>query len=102
MTEADLQRTLIDAAKLHGWRVFHPLPGLSQAGRWSTRGQGHTGYPDLTLARDGVVLFAELKSERGRLTADQVAWRDAIGARWACWRPADLDSALRALRTGAL
>ena len=31
--------------------------------------QGDTGFPDLVIARDGQVIFAELKSAKGRLVA---------------------------------
>jgi len=56
--------------------------------------QGHPGFPDLVLARaDRPVLFAELKSATGRLTADQRAWGDVLdaaeGADYYLWLPRD-------------
>ena len=35
---------------------------------------GHAGVPDILAARNGRVLFIELKSEKGTLSADQAAW----------------------------
>ena len=76
--EADLQRTIIEAARLHGFRVAHFRPARTEKG-WRTPLEGDAGFPDLILALDGSVLAWELKGERGRLTAEQEAWRDALG-----------------------
>lgn len=95
VTEADFQKVIIEFAKLRGWKVHHTRPALRQSGRYSTPIQGDKGFPDLTLARGGVVIFAELKSKGGRLTDDQKAWGHAINhlgsqwCRWYCWRPDD-------------
>ena len=94
VTEAAFQRQVIDLAKLCGWRVAHFRPAMNRRGVWATQMQGDPGFPDLVLAREGRVIFAELKSERGKMTPDQQAWRWALGAgRVGCtayvWRPAD-------------
>jgi hypothetical protein len=50
------------------------------------------GFPDLTVVGAHGVLFRELKSERGRVTADQRRWLDALAAAGAdvvVWRPCD-------------
>jgi VRR-NUC domain len=49
------------------------------------------GFPDLVLVRDRVV-FAELKTDAGRLTDEQQEWLDRLGAAGAevyVWRPRD-------------
>lgn len=89
MTEDDLLRAVIDLAHLRGWLVVHHRPARTEKG-WRTPTQGDKGVPDLILARRGVVILAELKSDRGRLTLEQMAWRDALGQHWRVWRPADL------------
>lgn len=36
------------------------------------------GYPDLTMCRLSRVIWAELKSAKGRVTPEQLAWIDAL------------------------
>jgi hypothetical protein len=40
--------------------------------------QGDAGFVDLVLARRGSVVFAELKTERGKLTDEQIVWGSAF------------------------
>lgn len=56
-------------------------------GSWKTPTQGTSGFPDITLARDGRVIFAELKTQTGRTTEAQRAWLAAVGG--IVWRPED-------------
>lgn len=93
LTEAQLQEKVIALAKAKGWLVMHSRPARTEKG-WRTPIAGDAGFPDLVLARDGRVLFAELKSESGRLTRQQREWLDALGAgQYAksvhVWRPSD-------------
>ena len=53
------------------------------------------GYPDLTIAGRRGVLWAEVKSERGKMQPRQQDWRymlQASGQQWRLWRPADWTS----------
>lgn len=84
MTEAELQAVIIAHAQRLGFIVYHTHD--------SRRSQ--PGYPDLHLVhpKRGVSLFRELKSQKGKLRADQVIWLDgltATGADAAVWRPID-------------
>lgn len=97
LRESDWTRTVIEAATLHGWRVAHFRPARTARG-YRTPVQGHTGSPDLLLARGGVVICAELKTATGRLRPEQADWLDQLGAHGRLWRPADLDDALTELR----
>ena len=97
MSEADLQRAVIDLAHLYGWRVSHQLRVHDAAGRHRTPVQGDVGGPDLLLARRGVVLHVELKSERGRLGPGQAEWGEAIGETWRLWRPRDMSEIVATL-----
>ena len=93
-SEAVFQGKVIALAKQHDWLVFHPLTAQKK-GVWSTFQSGHKGYPDLTLARaEEGVLFAELKTETGKVSADQLRWRfelEQAGAEYHLWRPSDWD-----------
>ncbi|HUY07874.1 MAG TPA: VRR-NUC domain-containing protein [Candidatus Dormibacteraeota bacterium] len=78
MTERDLQWDIVSLATALGWRCFHAHDARRSA----------AGFPDLCLARRGDVLFAELKTERGRLSNAQIAWSEEL-PNWFCWRPTD-------------
>jgi hypothetical protein len=78
-TEAGFQSAVIDAATTFGWLVHHQRPGRNSDGSWRSQIQGDAGFPDLVLTRDGIVIFAELKSEKGRVSGDQQAWIHALG-----------------------
>ncbi len=95
VSEAAFQQVVIDVARWHGWKVFHPLPAQNARGRWRTAQAGDTGFPDLVLAhpKHGVI-FAELKSAIGKLSDRQQAWIDTLrqaGAEVYVWRPADIE-----------
>ena len=106
MTEDHLLRAVLKMARLFGLKAAHFRPALSQSGRWHTAVQGDgKGFPDLVIVgRD--VIFPELKSEKGRYSPEQIAWKaalEAAGMRAPTWQPADLESGriereLRALR----
>ncbi len=103
VSEAVLQTQVIHLAKFRGWRVMHSRPALNRSGRWSTPIQGHKGFPDLVLARSGVVLFVELKAKTGRLSPDQTQWLDELAGPDTyvfVWRPADWDEIERILHHG--
>ena len=68
MSEAAFQQTVIDAARLTGWLVYH------------THDSRHSpaGFPDLVLVRGGRLMFWELKAMRGRASAAQLDWLAAL------------------------
>lgn len=84
---------MIDAAHLYGWRVHHNYDSRKSTG---------AGFPDLVLVqRDQKrIIYAELKTERGRLSRQQAEWRDdllAAGQQWYLWRPSDFDDVVAVL-----
>lgn len=102
MTEAAFQQQVIHLAMLYGWQVNHQRPCQTRSGRWLTATQGHTGFPDLVLAHPtrGLV-FAELKTARGRLSPHQTAWLSVLtraGVEAYVWRPDQLDIITARLR----
>jgi len=87
-TEAAMMDTIVAAAKITGWRCSHFRPARDRHGRWHTPVQGDgVGFPDVVLChpRRRLLWFAELKTQRGRLTVEQEAWGadlSAAGARY--------------------
>lgn len=94
MTEAQFQQQIIDLAHLYGWRVAHFRPAWSKDGqRCMTAVQADgAGWPDLTLVKGSRLIFAEIKSDKGRISPDQQGWLDALQKTRAevyLWRPDD-------------
>ena len=98
MSEAQFTTRVVDTAKLYGWLVTHFRPAKTEKG-WRTALTGDSGFVDLVLARDGVVLHAELKVGRGKPRPDQVSWAHAIGETYRLWYPEDWDEIVAELRT---
>lgn len=88
MSEDDFKQRVIDTAKTHGWMVVHYRPAKTRKG-YRTPLQGDKGCPDLILARDSVVLLAELKTDTGRVTPEQKQWLYHLGVYGCVWRPRD-------------
>jgi len=96
-TEKQFMAAVVQYAKLKRWKVYHTYNSV----------KSEKGFPDLTLCRVehrskwaietnrpeiGRIIFAELKSEKGRLTKEQEYWLNDL----ACcpcevylWRPSD-------------
>lgn len=94
--EEDFTDWVVAAAMRLGWMVCHVRPARTAHG-YRTPVQGHKGLPDVVLARAGVVVLAELKSETGRLSPDQRRWLAALGGYGTVWRPRDRDAVLTVL-----
>lgn len=93
-TEAQWQRVVTDLAAHLGWSWMHMRPARTERG-WRTPVSGPlgAGFPDLLLVRERVV-YIELKSDRGRLSEEQLAVLAALdraGAEAYCWRPRDFE-----------
>lgn len=96
MSEEDLLLAITEAATLYGWR-WHHIRRSDHALQ-----MGHAGFPDLVLAKDGRVLFWELKAHHTHVDEEQWAWLRALGFAEAgvetfhvtVIRPMDLDEAI--------
>jgi hypothetical protein len=94
LTEKSFQDTVIEAATLYGWMVHAERPAMTQNG-WRTPIQGLAGFPDLVLCHPEkqVIIFAELKSESGKVSEAQQDWIIALGqcsgVKVFLWRPSD-------------
>ena len=110
-TEAGFQSHVLRIARDLGWGIPQaawqrvqeeaaqygveppPMDGLAYHTRYSLGSDA--GWPDLVLVRraDRRLLFAELKTDRGRVSARQSAVIELlrhVGAEVHLWRPADL------------
>ena len=93
VTERDLREQVRDICKLFGWKMQFTL--------WSIHSP--KGFPDLFLANaeQRRIIFAELKSEKGKLTPEQEEWLEilkACGQETYLWRPADILGIVEILR----
>lgn len=91
-TEATFQAAIIREAHIRNWKVHHARAAQIRPGRYATPIQGNAGYPDLTLARGGQLIVAELKTETAMPTAQQREWLEILaGQRIAEWSRITLD-----------
>ena len=94
MLEKEFATQVEHLLNLYGWRWCHFEPAIRQSGEWATALRGHKGLPDYVAVRDGRLIFAEIKGDRGRLTPDQTEWitrlRQVHDVRVETWWPEDL------------
>ena len=79
MTEKQFQSHVVQFAKVMHWQVYHTYDSR----------RSEPGFPDLVLVRERV-LFRELKTDQGRLTAHQRAWAESLEqaeSDYKLWRP---------------
>lgn len=95
-TEKQFSDAVVEYARLCGW-LIHRDP------YWRPTATD-PGFPDLCMAREGVVVFAELKVGKGKRTRTQCDWATAIypveasPIKYRLWTPADwpdIESVLR-------
>ena len=98
--ESDWQETVMDYARLKGWKVVHFHDSRRQRGGKLVGDADAAGWPDLVLIRGRHVLFRELKTERGRLSGPQAEMLDALrgaGQDAGVWLPSDWETVEREL-----
>jgi hypothetical protein len=102
--EQSFQAVVVETARLAGWRVAHFRPARTKYG-WKTPVTADgAGWPDLVLVRPPRIIFAELKSEQGKVTPNQTEWLDVLRllpqVETFLWRPSNWDAVVETL-TGA-
>lgn len=98
-SEKIFQDWVIQIARMNGWDVFHEVPRSVAKGKHVSAGPG---FPDLCLKHDDRgLIFAELKTEVGKLSERQVKWLQGLSkfAEVYVWRPRDINEI--AARLGA-
>lgn len=98
-SEASFQRSVMELAQIGGWKLAHHHDSRRQIRPGVHVGdKSAAGFPDLVLCRGDRVIFAELKTQKGRLSAAQIEWLDALRVVESnaagrvtvrVWRPAD-------------
>jgi hypothetical protein len=90
--EKSFQRRVVKLAQLYGWVAWHTLDSTG------TR----AGELDLRLVRPPRVIFAELKSQHGRVRLEQAQTIALLehcpGVEVFCWRPSDWEELVKVLR----
>jgi hypothetical protein len=95
ITEAAHQATVCEVADWYGWSWWHApdnRPVRARSGRTYVQNI-RRGLPDLILCRGPRLIFAELKTETGRVKTEQAEALAALsraGAETYLWRPSDL------------
>jgi hypothetical protein len=95
------QSVVVEVARLAGWRVAHFRPARTTQGWRTPVTADGAGWPDLVLVRPPRLIFAELKSERGTVSARQTEWLDVLRllpkAEVYLWHPSDWDELVEVL-----
>lgn len=97
MTEAELQRGVLDIARLYRWRVAHFRPARTAHGWRTPVAADGAGFTDLLMVRGPRMIAAELKADRGRLAPEQAVWLEALeaaGAEAYVWSPREYPDAI--------
>ena len=84
VSEKTFQSAVMRLAKANRWRCYHVFDAR----------KSEKGFPDLTLCRPPLLLFAELKREGETPTIEQCAWLAALqgvpGVSAHVWYPSDM------------
>lgn len=84
MSEQALQAAVIQMCRMFGIEWYHTYDSR----------RSKKGFPDLVLCGSRL-LYRELKTQVGKLTAEQEKWGTRLrsaGQSWDVWRPEDLQS----------
>jgi hypothetical protein len=95
VSEKMLQQAVYDCARRLDWMAYHVF--FAQ--------RSTPGFPDLILLRPPRLIVVELKTEKGRLSPNQLEWLEQFleidGVETYVWRPTDwLDGTVEAILRG--
>jgi hypothetical protein len=83
-SETEFRKTVIEAAKVLGWKVWSIQDDVYKTVFVAARELGITpklpgaGWPDLVLVRGDRLVFVELKSNTGTVRSEQDDWLAAL------------------------
>lgn len=88
ISEKAFQEHVRKQALYRGWLFYHTYDSRRSA----------SGFPDCVMTRGDRLIFAELKSGKGKVSHEQGRWLDMLGCgnrdrRWEVyvWRPSDIE-----------
>lgn len=93
-TEKQFEAQVKELAMRFGWLYYHTWRSI----------RSPAGFPDCVMVKGDWVIFAELKSEKGKVTEPQKEWLDALfiaGEEVYTWRPSQFDDIVKVLRRGS-
>jgi hypothetical protein len=93
VTEGDLREQIRDLCKIFSWKFYFTWTSIHSP----------RGIPDLILCKPPRLIFAELKTEKGKVSPHQQEWIDLLsecGGNVECyvWRPSDIEEIARLLQ----
>ena len=83
-TEKAFQAWVLQLARTHNWAAYHTYNSQ----------RSEPGFPDLVLAKDARLIFAELKTNTGKVSPRQEHWLRLLAMTSAevyLWRPRQID-----------
>ena len=101
LTERQYAEQVEGVLDAFGWTWCHMRAARTKHG-WRTPLSGYAGMLDYTAVRDGRLLMFEIKTDTGRLTAEQQWWFDELkkcpGVEVYVWQPKMWDVLLETLK----
>ncbi len=94
ITEKEFSQQVVDLARVLDWKVYRTWTSIHSP----------AGYPDLTMVRGDRLIFAELKTDKGKISAAQSEWLEALGGlingkvKVYVWTPDDFDEIVKILQ----
>ena len=68
INEKEFQSLVVTTARENNWLVYHTFDSRKSS----------PGFPDLCLVRNGVIMFVELKTDKGAVTTGQRQWIEQL------------------------
>ena len=82
-SEKEFTQAVMDHARLQSWLAYHTYRSI----------KSEPGYPDICAVRPPRLIYAELKTETGKVSPAQAHWLDLLGkipgVEVYMWRPRD-------------
>jgi len=92
ITEKQFREQVKELCKVFHWKAYFTWLSMHSP----------DGFPDFNMVRGGRIIYAELKSERGKVTPAQMEWLTALIATGKCevylWRPANFEEIAEILK----